>query len=167
MSRPSPWLALLLLGCSDLTVPSSDAAHVRSLTPAPEPAPAPAPVQNAEPPKERKARRIEKQDRISASHVLVAYKGSQRAKPSVTRTKAEARKRAEEVLQKARKSEDFAALARQYSDDSSSNKGGDLGSFGKNSMVKPFADAAFALKVGEVSDIVESEFGFHVIRRTK
>lgn len=166
MSRPSPWLALLLLGCSDLTVPSSDAVHVRSLTPAS--AAAPAPQQSAEAaPKARKARRIEKQDRISASHVLVAYKGSQRAKPSVTRTKAEARKRAEEVLEKARKGEDFAALARQYSDDSSSSKGGDLGSFGKNSMVKPFADAAFALKVGNVSDIVESEFGFHVIRRTK
>lgn len=166
MPRLSPWLALMLLGCSELTVPTSDEVQVRSLTPAP--APSPEKTAEAPLPKPRKPRRVEgKQERISAAHVLVAYKGSERAKPSVTRTKAEAQKRAAEVLEKARKGGDFAALAREYSDDSSGSKGGDLGSFGKTQMVKPFADAAFALKVGDVSDVVESEFGFHVIQRTK
>jgi len=149
-------------------VPTSDAVRVRSATPAPAPAPTPAAAAEAASPKPRKARRVEaKQERISASHVLVAYKGSQRAKAAITRTKAEAQKRAEEIRAKATKGADFAELAREYSDDSSATKGGDLGSFGKTSMVKPFADAAFALKVGDVSDVVESEFGFHVIQRTK
>ncbi|HEU5072878.1 MAG TPA: peptidylprolyl isomerase [Polyangiaceae bacterium] len=165
MPRLSPWLALLSLGCSELTVPTRDEVQVRSLTAAP----APAPEKSAEAPdaKPRKARRVEAKDQISASHVLVAYKGAKRANPSITRSKEEAKKRASEVLEQLRKGGDFAALAREYSDDSSGRKGGDLGSFGRSSMVKPFADAAFGLKVGEVSDIVESEFGFHVIQRTK
>ncbi len=169
MSRLSPWLALLSLslGCADLTVPSSDEVRVRSAVPAPAPTPAAEKADDAAP-KPRKARRVEaKQERISASHVLVAYKGSQRAKATVTRTKEEAQKRAQEVRAKAAKGADFAELASEYSDDSSASKGGDLGSFGKTSMVKPFADAAFALKVGDVSEVVESEFGFHVIQRTK
>jgi parvulin-like peptidyl-prolyl isomerase len=71
------------------------------------------------------------------------------------------------VAQKA-KSGDFAALAKEYSDDPGSGpRGGALGVFTRNAMVKPFADAAFALKPGEVSGIVETEFGFHVIKRTQ
>lgn len=169
MPRLSPWLSVLVLtlGCSELTMPTSDEVRIRSATPAPTPAPTPAAAPD-EAAKPRTARRVEaKQERITASHVLVSYKGAQRAKATVTRTKAEAKKRAEEVLAKAKAGADFAQLAREYSDDSSATKGGDLGSFGRNSMVKPFADAAFALKVDDVSEIVESEFGFHVIRRTQ
>ena len=166
MRRLLPWLTLLSLGCSDLTMPTSDEGRARTTTPAPELSPAK--TAEAPPAKARKARMVEpNQDRISASHVLVSFKGSRRSKPEVTRTKQEALKRAEEVHAKALKGEDFAALAREYSDDSSGGKGGDLGSFGLTSMVKPFADAAFALKPGGVSDVVESEFGFHVIQRTK
>lgn len=149
-------------------MPTSDEVRVRSATPAPAPAPSPEKAAEATTPKPRKARRVDStKDLISASHVLVAYKGSQRAKAAVTRSKAEAQKRAEEVRAKALKGGDFAELAREYSDDSSATKGGDLGSFGKTAMVKPFSDAAFALKVGDVSEVVESEFGFHVIQRTK
>ena len=165
MPRLCPWLALLLLGCSDLTMPTSDGTQVRALAPAPAPSPE-KPADQA--PEQRKARRVEaNQDRISASHVLVAFKGSRRANAAVTRTKEEAQKRAAEVRAKALKGEDFTALAREYSEDPSAGKGGDLGSFGRTSMVKPFADAAFALKVGDVSEVVETEFGFHVIQRTK
>jgi len=167
MHRLSPWLVLLSLGCSELTVPTSDQGQVRSLTP--EPTPAPAKVADPEQPNPRKARRIDKDaERVTASHVLVAFKGAKRAK-DITRTKDEAKKLAGEVRTKALKGGDFAALAKEYSDDKGSGaRGGDLGSFEREGrMVKPFADAAFALKVGDVSEIVESDFGFHVIKRTK
>ena len=168
MPRLSPWLALLLLGCSELTVPTSDEVQVRSLTPAPMPTPAKAEEAEEPRPAPKKARRIEQKDeRVTASHVLVAFKGSRRAKPDITRSKEEAKKRAEEVRQKLQKGGDFAALAREFSDDPGASKGGDLGSFTRTAMVKPFADAAFALKVGDISEVVETDFGFHVIQRTK
>jgi parvulin-like peptidyl-prolyl isomerase len=103
---------------------------------------------------------------ISASHVLVAYQGAKRASSAVTRTKEEARQRAQEVAAKAKKGEDFAQLVAQYSDErNAAARKGNLGRFTRRSMVKPFSDAAFALKPGEVSDVVETPFGFHVIRR--
>ena len=86
----------------------------------------------------------------------------------ITRTREEARTRAEEVLRRARAGEDFADLARRFSDEpGASTSGGDLGQFGHGQMVPPFERAAFALAVGAISDIVETDFGFHVIKRTQ
>jgi parvulin-like peptidyl-prolyl isomerase len=100
--------------------------------------------------------------------VLIQYKGSMRAGPDVKRSKEEAKKLATEVMNKAKKGQDFAGLAKQYSDEpGAKDRAGNLGKFGKGQMVKPFADAAFALKPGQVSDIVETDFGFHVIKRTE
>jgi parvulin-like peptidyl-prolyl isomerase len=105
---------------------------------------------------------------VAASHFLVQYKGAMRAPETITRTKEEAKKRAEEGLAKARKGADFAKLVAEYSDEpGAAARGGALGEFQANQMVKPFSDAAFKLKVGEISSLVETDFGFHVIKRTK
>lgn len=106
--------------------------------------------------------------RVGASHVLVMWRGSQRAPDNVTRTRDEARSRAQDVLRRARAGEDFAGLARQFSDEpGAAQSGGSLGVFGPGQMVPAFERAAFSMGVGDVSDLVETEFGFHVIKRTQ
>ena len=94
-----------------------------------------------------------------ASHILIQA-GTE---PSA---KAAAKAKAEKVLQEVKaKPARFAELAKQYSDDpGSAAKGGDLGSFTRDMMVKPFSDAAFQMKVGEISGLVETQFGYHIIR---
>jgi parvulin-like peptidyl-prolyl isomerase len=97
----------------------------------------------------------------------VAYKGATRANPKVERSKDEAKKRAEEIAGRAKKGEDFGKLAKEMSDGPSGPRGGDLGKFTPDRMVKPFSEAAFALEPGGVSGVVETQFGFHVIKRTE
>ncbi|MFH1730379.1 MAG: peptidylprolyl isomerase [Planctomycetota bacterium] len=105
-------------------------------------------------------------EEITASHVLIAYKGAERSEAK--RTKAAAKTLAETVLKLAQsKDADFAALARKYSDGPSKTKGGDLGAFKKGAMAPAFEETAFKLEAGEISGIVETPFGFHIIKRTK
>lgn len=107
-------------------------------------------------------------DQISAQHLLVQYKGSMRAAPSVERTKEEAKARAEEALKKAKGGGNFDALVGEYSDEpGAAQRKGQLGKFSRQMMVKEFSDAAFKLKVGEISGLVETGFGYHVIKRTE
>lgn len=109
-----------------------------------------------------------KAEKVAASHILLSYKGAKRADATVTRTKEEAKARAEELARKAKEpGVDFAKLAKENSDGPSKTKGGDLGTFGKGAMDKNFEKAVWKLKVGEISGVVETPFGFHVIKRTK
>ena len=96
-----------------------------------------------------------------ASHILITA-----AKTAPAAERERARERAQQVLAEARQpGADFAALAKQYSQDpGSAAEGGDLGFFGPGDMVKPFEDAAFALQPGAISDVVESDFGYHIIK---
>ncbi len=108
-----------------------------------------------------------KVEKISCRHILVMYDGSVRKPPNITRTREEAMARADSALAKIKAGEDFAKVAEEYSDGPTKMRGGDLGAFGRGMMVGPFEDAAFKLKVGEVSGIVETPFGFHIIKRYK
>lgn len=94
-----------------------------------------------------------------ARHILIRPKV-----PGDPASEAEARARLEPVLKRARAGEDFAALAEEFSEGPSAPQGGDLGWFARGRMVPPFDQAAFAMKPGEISDIVQTQFGFHVIK---
>jgi peptidyl-prolyl cis-trans isomerase D len=97
---------------------------------------------------------------IRASHILFrASEGDETARSS-------ARKKALDIKRRLRNGEDFADLARQFSDDGSAAEGGDLKWFGRGRMVKPFEDAAFSARVGRVVGPVETQFGFHLIKVT-
>lgn len=86
-------------------------------------------------------------EQVKASHILV-----------------ETKEEADEVIAKLDAGEDFADLAKEYSLDGSSEQGGDLGYFGRGQMVAPFEEAAFSLEIDEISEPVESEFGYHIIK---
>jgi len=100
---------------------------------------------------------------VSASHILITHKDAQRS--SSKRDRKEARKLAEQILKDLKSGKDFAELARQHSDGPSGPKGGDLGRFTRGQMVPEFDKAVFKLKPGTVSDIVETQFGYHIIKR--
>jgi NIMA-interacting peptidyl-prolyl cis-trans isomerase 1 len=107
-------------------------------------------------------------EEIVARHLLVMYAGSRSAPPAIKRTKEEARARAEEALARVKAGDDFGDVVAKYTDEpGGAQRKGDLGRFSHDMMVKPFADAAFALSPGQVSTIIETQFGFHVIQRTE
>jgi parvulin-like peptidyl-prolyl isomerase len=159
---------MLAAGCAQLTEPLSnrhdDNAPAQAAVPdAPPPIPAEAiVVADKVPPAPSPSEQVE------ASHILVSYQGAARAKPTVTRTREEARALAETLAARAQEpGTDFAELAKDASDGPSGVDGGALPRFGREQMVKPFSDAAFALRSGEVSGLVETNFGFHIIKRTR
>jgi peptidyl-prolyl cis-trans isomerase C len=96
---------------------------------------------------------------VKASHILIRVDSQ-----AEEAQKIEAQKKIEDIAKKLAAGEDFAELAKTYSECPSSSNGGDLGTFGQGQMVQAFEDAAFTLKPGEVSPIVETHFGFHIIK---
>ncbi|NP_001089028.1 peptidylprolyl cis/trans isomerase, NIMA-interacting 1 S homeolog [Xenopus laevis] len=110
--------------------------------------------------------------KVRCSHLLVKHNQSRRPsswrQDNITRTKDEALELINGYIQKIKSGdEDFESLASQFSDCSSAKAGGDLGSFGKGAMQKPFEDASFALRPGEMSGPVFTESGIHIILRTE
>jgi len=99
---------------------------------------------------------------VRASHILIL---AEEGKATAEEKKA-ARARAQGLLERARKGEDFAALARENSADGSASRGGDLGFFPRGQTTPGFERAAFALKPGQVSGVVETPFGYHIIKVT-
>lgn len=105
---------------------------------------------------------------IGARHILIQWQGAQRAEATVTRSREEARALALQIASSARdEANDWNSLHAEYSDEGNGPEGGDLGLFERGRMVPAFERAAFALDVGEISDPVESPFGYHVIQRTQ
>ena len=98
-------------------------------------------------------------EQIKASHILIKF--DIQADKS---TKDQANKKIKKIQKKLEAGEDFTSLAKEFSEGPSNIKGGDIGYFNRGQMVKPFEDAAFKLKPGEVSDIVETRFGYHLIK---
>ncbi len=97
-------------------------------------------------------------EQVRASHILFKTEG---------KDEAAVKKTAEQVLARAKAGEDFAALAKKYSeDDANKDKGGDLDYFGRGVMAKEFEDAAFSLQPGQISDLVKTAFGYHIIKVT-
>lgn len=111
---------------------------------------------------EKNKERFDEAEQVRASHILLRVPANT---PEADKKKRLAEAKA--LLKQAKaKGADFAALAQKHSEDPTKTRGGDLGWFARGRMVKPFEDAAFALKDGEVSDVVESSFGYHIIKRT-
>jgi len=105
--------------------------------------------------------RFHEDEAVRASHILIRV-----APDADDAAKQKARAEAGSVLQQLRDGGDFAALAKEHSQDASAAQGGDLDFFSRGQMVPPFETAAFALKTGEVSDVVETQFGLHIIKVT-
>ncbi len=107
---------------------------------------------------------FEEPEQVHASHILITPDPNA-ADPN--EAKAVAKAKAEDLLKQIKGGADFAELAKANSDCPSKARGGDLGTFGRKQMVPPFEEAAFALAPGEVSDVVETRFGYHIIKVTE
>lgn len=106
--------------------------------------------------------------RITVKHILVRYAGATHAPDSVTRSREQACLRAQEALERLKQGTDFAEVVKQYSDESgAATREGSLGAIERSDVAPPFADVAFELQMREVSDVVETPFGFHVILRVE
>lgn len=152
---------MISTGCESTPPQASEQAQPKTVvsstpvtSPPPEPAPEPAPEKAPE--------------AVAAQHVLITYRGAKNSPKSIERSKEAAQKIAQEVVAKARSGSDFTLLVKEYSEDEGTkDRLGSVGKFTPDKMVKPFSDAAFRLKVDEVSDVVETEFGYHVIKRNQ
>jgi peptidyl-prolyl cis-trans isomerase SurA len=105
------------------------------------------------------------EERYAATHVLIAYAGASKAAAHIGRSKEEASLLAREILGKARKGESLESLAREYSDGGTAPRGGGIGVYRTGTMMPSFEAAVASVPVGEIPDVVETPFGFHIVRR--
>ncbi|MDI1450556.1 peptidylprolyl isomerase [Polyangium sp. 6x1] len=106
--------------------------------------------------------------KVTVKHILVRYAGSKNADASMKRTREEACLRAMEARDKLREGADFDEMVKEYSEEpGAASRGGSVGEIERSMVVKNFADAAFELSVNQMSDVVETEFGFHLIVRSQ
>jgi hypothetical protein len=113
-------------------------------------------------------RRRDEPEKITVKHVLVKFAGAKNASPDVHRSRGDACMRALEARSRLQAGEAFAEVVAEYSDDSgASTREGSLGTIKRSDVVPAFADAAFELQPNEVSHVVETEFGYHIILRTE
>jgi peptidyl-prolyl cis-trans isomerase C len=110
---------------------------------------------------EKNKERLNVPEQVRASHILVLVK-----EDAADEDKKAAMEKIEALRSRALSGEDFAELARENSADGSAARGGDLGYFSRGQMVKPFEDAAFSLGIGDISTVVETQFGYHIIKIT-
>ncbi len=106
--------------------------------------------------------RFEMPESVTARHILIATEAS-----DTDAVKAQKKAKAEDLQKKLVAGADFAKLAQENSDCPSKSRGGDLGSFPRGQMVKPFEEAAFGQKINEIGPVVETQFGYHIIQVTK
>jgi parvulin-like peptidyl-prolyl isomerase len=108
-------------------------------------------------------------EQVTARHILIAFKGSPAAQPGKKElTEDEAKAKADDIRKQLVGGADFAELAKKESDDTGSGaRGGDLGSFGHGQMVPEFEKAAFETKAGEISPVVRTQYGYHIIKVEK
>lgn len=105
------------------------------------------------------------EDKVKASHILIKTV-DKNDKELPKEKQEEAKKKAEDILKKVKSGEEFSKLAKEYSEDGSASNGGDLGFFTKGEMVPEFEAAAWGLKPGEVSELVKTKYGYHIIKVT-
>jgi peptidyl-prolyl cis-trans isomerase SurA len=106
-----------------------------------------------------------KVEKAHARHLLIRYAGAKNAKPEITRTREQARELAQKISTGIHSEQDFLDAIAHSSEDSSRDRAGDIGSPGRGRLALAFENTLFALKVGERSGLVETEFGFHIIER--
>ena len=114
---------------------------------------------------DKNLQQYQKPEQVRASHILIKTDVSD-PNTDPNETKAKARAKAEELLKQIKQGADFAVLAKANSGGPSAKRGGDLGLFARGRMVPPFEKTAFELEVGQVSDIVQTRFGYHIIKVT-
>lgn len=163
-------LVLLPLACTKLTEPQSEKTAKTSLVPDQPKASQKAPQERVAKPIARPTKAdvelADAEPKLTVSHILVGYQGAVRSRSS--RSKDEARQFATELLARLRKGEDFGELAVAHSDDPTAKANrGSLNTAPATAWVKPFGDAAVNLEPGALSDLVETPFGFHIIKREK
>lgn len=151
-----------MIGCASLaTSPEWTGGGLATL--------APARAAEAEQAEAREQERIARQPKeVGARHILIMHTKSKERPENVKRIREEALKRATDCLRRVRAGEDWNTLVKEYSDEPNADeRHGDIGVFPRGQMVKAFSDAAFELRVGQISEVVETPYGFHIIQRTQ